>query len=116
MLKTLYICDFPGGGGSRPPCPLSWIWALQGSIHVYLVSSQQLTNIKVESQITLQRAIVEERKKKDLAISQAVAQVRADMGEKGDPGITVVTYEAWNQAQGQGQIMMVEEAHTKDGH
>ena len=45
-----------------------------------------------------------------------MAQVRADMGEKGDPGITVVTYEAWNQAQGQGQIMMVEEAHTKDGH
>ena len=79
--------------------------------------SQQITNTKVEGQITLQRAIVEERKKKDQAIQQAVAQVRADLGEKGDPGITVVTYEAWNQAQSQGQIMMVEEPEAKEtGH
>ena len=69
--------------------------------------------MKVEGQIQLQRAIVEERKKKDQAVQQAVNQMRAEMGKEAEPGITVVTYEAWNQAQGDGQIMMVEEPGTK---
>ena len=56
---------------------------------------------------------MEERKKKEQAIQQAVAQARSDLGEKGDQGITVVTYEAWNQAQGDGQIMVMEDSGTK---
>lgn len=73
---------------------------------------KQITNTKVEGQITLQRAIVEERKKKEQAIQQAVAQAKSDLGDKGE-GITVVTYEAWNQAQGDGQIMVMEDSGTK---
>ena len=46
-------------------------------------------------------------------MQQAVAQMRGEMGKEAEPGITVVTYEAWNQAQGDGQIMMVEEPGTK---
>ena len=56
---------------------------------------------------------MDERKKKDQAVQQAVNQVRGEMGKEADTGITVVTYEAWNQAQGDGQIMMVEEPGTK---
>lgn len=47
---------------------------------------------------------MEERNKKDIAVQQAIAQTRAEMGDhKGDGGITVVTYEGWS-AQQAGQI------------
>lgn len=71
-------------------------------------------NTKVEGQLQLQRALMEERSKKEIAIQQAVAQVRNEMGEKGEGGITVVTYENWSQNQ-QSQIPNIMVAGDKDG-
>lgn len=97
-------------------CAVCWVFLptyLELLYSYYYFFLQQITNTKVEGQITLQRAIVEERKKKEQAIQQAVAQVKSDLGEKGDQGITVVTYEAWNQAQSDSQIMVMEDSDTK---
>lgn len=62
-----------------------------------------LNQAKNEAQIQIQRAIIEERNKKEIAVQQAIAQTRAEMSEK-EPGITVVTYEGWASTGQQGQI------------
>ena len=65
---------------------------------------QMLNNAKIEAQVQLQKSIIEERTKKDLAIQQAIAQTRSEMGEKGEGGITVVTLEGWPGQATQAQI------------
>lgn len=73
-----------------------------------------LNQAKSEAQIQIQRAILEERKQKEIAIQQAIAQTRAEMSEK-EPGITVVTYEGWPAPGQQGQIPNIMVATEPEG-
>lgn len=76
-----------------------------------------MNQTKNEAQLQLQRAIIEERNKKEMAVQQAIAQTRAEMSEK-ETGITVVTYEGWTPTGQQGQIpniMVATEPESGDG-
>ncbi|KAK3593858.1 hypothetical protein CHS0354_011461 [Potamilus streckersoni] len=53
---------------------------------------ESLSTARIEAQMHLSRAIMEERAQKDIAIQQALAQARAEMNEK-TGSVTVVTYE-----------------------
>ncbi len=46
--------------------------------------------MRIEAQMNLSRAVIEERAQKDIAVQQALAQARAEMQEKID-SVTVVT-------------------------
>ena len=63
-----------------------------------------LNQAKAEAALQIQRAVMDERNKKHLAVQEAIAQTRAEMGEKNDNGITVVTYEGWSGQTTQGQM------------
>jgi len=75
-----------------------------------------LNQAKNEAQLQIQRAIIEERNKKEIAVQQAIAQTRAEIADK--EGITVVTYDGWTGSAQQGQIqniMVTTEPEAGDG-
>ncbi|XP_060607301.1 deformed epidermal autoregulatory factor 1 homolog [Ruditapes philippinarum] len=65
---------------------------------------KMLNQAKAEAAMQIQRAVMEERNKKHIAVQEAISQTRAEMGDKSDSGITVVTYEGWSGQSTQGQM------------
>ena len=63
---------------------------IQFSINAMDFSFQALNAVRIEAQMNLSRAVIEERAQKDIAVQQALAQARADMQDKIEP-ITVVS-------------------------
>jgi guanylate kinase len=51
---------------------------------------QAVNAVRIEAQMNLSRAVIEERSQKDIAIQQALNQARAEMQEKLE-SVTVVT-------------------------
>ena len=75
---------------------------------------QMLNNAKVEAQLQIQRAILDERNKKEIAVQQAIAQTRTEMGAGKGDGITVVTYEGWTGHTSQANIPNIMVAQAID--
>ncbi|KAK3098021.1 hypothetical protein FSP39_015390 [Pinctada imbricata] len=80
--------------------------------HMEKEKHEALNTMRLESQMTLSRALIEERAQKDLAIQQAVASARADLQvqEKGDIVTVVqcdkVTYsESWGENHTESQTI-----------
>jgi len=71
---------------------------------------------KQEGQIQLQRAIIEERQKHEIALQNAITRTRNEMAEK-EGAITVVTYEGWpgQQQTMQGHIPNIMVATEAEG-
>ncbi|XP_013414016.1 deformed epidermal autoregulatory factor 1 homolog isoform X2 [Lingula anatina] len=71
---------------------------------------------KIEAQMHLSRAVIEERTQKDIAVQQALAQARAGIQEKNNEIVTVVSnsdknvsyHVAWAQSQGSRQMTIVD--------
>lgn len=82
---------------------------------VFCVYYKMLNQTKAEAAVQIQRAILEERSKKEMAVQQAIAQTRAEMADKGEGGITVVTYEGWTGQTQQGQMPGIMVATETDG-
>ena len=62
-----------------------------------LLSLQAINAVRIEAQMNLSRAVIEERAQKDIAVQQALAQARAEMQSDkldgiGVPAADKVTY------------------------
>ena len=67
---------------------------LNGGLMNYtiILYPQAVNAVRMEAQLALQKAIMEEKAQKDIAIQHALATARAEMQEKFDSGgVTVVT-------------------------